>query len=81
MIRNVIFDIGGVFIEWDQNKAFREFGFSDETIRKIQQSIIASGGPTAESIRMTIEAGANAVTYTPPSTAELFKSMMANYRE
>ena len=43
--------------------------------------IIASGGPTAESIRITIEAGANAVTYTPPSTAELFKSMMANYRE
>ena len=43
--------------------------------------IIASGGPTAESIRMTIEAGADAVTYTPPSTAELFKSMMANYRE
>jgi FMN phosphatase YigB (HAD superfamily) len=41
MIRNVIFDIGGVFIEWDQNKAFREFGFSDETIRKIQQSMLA----------------------------------------
>ena len=39
MIRNVIFDIGGVFIEWDRNKAFREFGFSDETIRKIQQSM------------------------------------------
>jgi 2-keto-3-deoxy-6-phosphogluconate aldolase len=46
-----------------------------------QIPIIASGGPTAESIRMTIEAGANAVTYTPPSTAELFKNMMANYRE
>ena len=43
--------------------------------------IIASGGPSGESIRATIEAGANAVTYTPPSTAELFKSMMANYRE
>lgn len=41
MIRNVIFDIGGVFIEWDRNKAFREFGFSDETIRKIQQSMLA----------------------------------------
>ena len=39
MIRNVIFDIGGVFIEWDRNKAFREFGFSDETIRKIQQTM------------------------------------------
>jgi len=49
--------------------------------RYVQIPIIASGGPTAESIRMTIEAGANAVTYTPPSTAELFKSMMANYRE
>lgn len=43
--------------------------------------IIASGGPTGETIRETIEAGANAVTYTPPSTAELFKSMMAGYRE
>lgn len=49
--------------------------------RYAQIPIIASGGPTAESIRMTIEAGANAVTYTPPSTAELFKNMMANYRE
>ena len=49
--------------------------------RYVQIPIIASGGPTTESIRMTIEAGANAVTYTPPSTAELFKSMMANYRE
>ncbi len=43
--------------------------------------IIASGGPTGESIRNTIQAGANAVTYTPPSTAELFKRMMAAYRE
>ncbi len=43
--------------------------------------IIASGGPTGETIRDTIAAGANAVTYTPPSTAELFRSMMASYRE
>lgn len=43
--------------------------------------IIASGGPTGASIRETILAGANAVTYTPPTTAELFKSMMAAYRE
>ena len=32
--------------------------------------IIASGGPTGESIRNTIQAGANAVTYTPPSTVQ-----------
>lgn len=43
--------------------------------------IIASGGNTDESIRRTIEAGANAITCTPPSTAELFKTMMEKYRE
>ena len=43
--------------------------------------MIASGGPTGESIRRTIQAGANAVTYTPPSTKELFSTMMAKYRE
>ena len=39
------------------------------------------GGNTEESIQATIAAGANAITFTPPSTAELFKSMMAKYRE
>lgn len=43
--------------------------------------IIASGGNTEESIQATIAAGANAITFTPPSTAELFKSMMAKHRE
>lgn len=43
--------------------------------------IIASGGNTEESIQATIAAGANAITFTPPSTAELFKNMMAKYRE
>lgn len=42
--------------------------------------IIASGGKTEESILETVEAGANAITYTPPSTMELFKSMMEKYR-
>ncbi len=43
--------------------------------------IIASGGNTPESIRKTIEAGANAITYTPPSAKELFSEMMERYRE
>ncbi|MBQ9535609.1 MAG: hydrolase [Clostridia bacterium] len=43
--------------------------------------IIASGGNTNENIRETIRAGANAITYTPPSTGELFKTMMAKYRD
>ena len=43
--------------------------------------IIASGGNRPDTIRRTIEAGANAITYTPPSTKELFSAMMAKYRE
>lgn len=57
-----------------------------EIVRKIRSQhpdipIIASGGSTDESIRKTIQAGANAITYTPPTTRELFKGMMAKYRE
>lgn len=43
--------------------------------------IIASGGKTNESILETISAGANAITYTPPSTQELFSLLMAEYRD
>lgn len=43
--------------------------------------IIASGGNTDEAISKTVEAGANAITYTPPSTKELFAMTMAKYRE
>ncbi|HOV69378.1 MAG TPA: hydrolase [Clostridia bacterium] len=42
--------------------------------------IIATGGTSDESIMRTIEAGANAITYTPPTTAEIFKSLMNKYR-
>ena len=43
--------------------------------------IIATGGPTDESIVETIEAGANAITYTPPSNGELFSKKMEHYRD
>lgn len=57
-----------------------------DIVAKIRESnpnvpIIASGGNTDENILKTIQAGANAITYTPPSTQELFKTMMASYRE
>ncbi len=42
--------------------------------------IIATGGPTQDSILRTIDAGANAITFTPPSSGEIFKKMMNNYR-
>ena len=42
--------------------------------------IIATGGPTDDTIRATIQAGANAITYTPPTSGELFAVSMARYR-
>lgn len=43
--------------------------------------IIATGGPNEKSILETIEAGANAITYTPPSSAEIFADIMVDYRK
>lgn len=43
--------------------------------------IIATGGRNDEDIMETIEAGANAITYTPPSTKEVFKESMNHYRK
>ena len=56
-----------------------------EIVRKIRREyptvpIIATGWPTSETIMQTIEAGANAITYTPPSSAEIFKVLMNKYR-
>ncbi len=42
--------------------------------------IIATGGPTEESVMKTIQSGANAITYTPPTVADMMKDMMHNYR-
>lgn len=43
--------------------------------------IIATGGPTDETILETIKAGANAITYTPPSTADILNEIMNRYRK
>ncbi|HJX72421.1 MAG TPA: hypothetical protein VJ346_10725 [Bacteroidales bacterium] len=42
--------------------------------------VIATGGKTDETILKTIQAGANAISYTPPTTGELFKNIMIKYR-
>ena len=43
--------------------------------------IIATGGPADETIAATIEAGANAITWTPPASAEIFRGIMERYRQ
>jgi DNA-binding NarL/FixJ family response regulator len=49
---------------------------------KAGASIInVSGGPKDETILKTIEAGANAITWTPPSSNELLGHIMDQYRE
>lgn len=57
-----------------------------DIVKKIREKypqipIIATGGPTDETIMRTIEAGANAITYTPPTTAEIFSEIMDGYRK
>lgn len=60
--------------------------YTADLVRKIRADIgdkfpiIATGGKTGEQILETIEAGANAISYTPPSSAEVFAQMMDKYR-
>lgn len=56
-----------------------------EVVRIIREKypdvpIIATGGPTGESISKTVQAGANAISFTPPTAAELFSGLMTRYR-
>jgi 2-keto-3-deoxy-6-phosphogluconate aldolase len=56
-----------------------------ELVAKIRKDfpevpIVATGGPSDESIAATVAAGANAITWTPPSNGEIFKSIMEAYR-
>ena len=61
-------------------------GNTAEVVRMIRKDypdfpIIATGGPTEESVEETVKAGANAITFTPPTTANLFKELMESYRK
>ena len=51
-------------------------------IREINNeiAIIATGGKSEETIRLAINSGANAISYTPPTVGELFKDIMKKYR-
>lgn len=56
-----------------------------ELVAKIREKfpdvpIMATGGPTEESIKETIKAGADAITWTPPSNGEVFRDIMDAYR-
>jgi len=43
--------------------------------------IIATGGPTEENIKETILAGANAIAFTPPTSAEVLGQIMNEHRK
>ena len=43
--------------------------------------IMATGGPNDETIKATIEAGADAITWTPPTNGEVFRDIMEAYRK
>jgi hypothetical protein len=57
-----------------------------QMVRKIKGKypdfpIIATGGPTDESILETIRAGANAITWTPPACGNIFRDIVEAYRQ
>lgn len=59
---------------------------TNELVKKIRKSypeipIIATGGKKEEHILATIQAGANAISFTPPSSSEIFQSKMETYRD
>lgn len=60
--------------------------YTADLVREIRKNvgdrfpIIATGGKFSEQILETIEAGANAISYTPPSSSDVFASMMDTYR-
>jgi glycerol-3-phosphate responsive antiterminator len=59
---------------------------TEKIVRTIRQKhpyfpIIATGGPNSENILKTIQAGANTITFTPPTTGDLFSEIMDSYRE
>lgn len=43
--------------------------------------IMATGGPTDKTIEATVKAGADAITWTPPSNGEVFRDIMEAYRK
>lgn len=60
--------------------------YTADLVREIRSDIgdkfpiIATGGKTGEQILDTINAGANAISYTAPSSSEVFGKMMDKYR-
>ena len=57
-----------------------------ELVAKIREKfpdvpIMATGGPTEETIKATINAGADAITWTPPTNGEVFRDVMEVYRK
>lgn len=59
---------------------------TDKIVKNIREQyptfpIIATGGLTDESIKETIKAGANAITFTPPTASDILSEIMVQYRE
>lgn len=89
VVATVVNDATDIQNRLDAGVSILNISAADETpelVRSIRKRfpkvpIIATGGPTAETILETIEAGADCISYTPPSTAEIFAGVMEQYRE
>lgn len=59
---------------------------TEEVVRRVRAAypkmpIIASGGPSEQTMRATMEAGADALTWTPPNIQDLERALMARNRQ
>lgn len=42
MIKNIIFDVGKVLVEWDCDSAFRQLGFDEKTLNAVAEATVRS---------------------------------------
>lgn len=59
--------------------------FTSETVKSVrslvpESTIMANGGPHDSTIKSTIEAGAEAIVFSPPTATEMLRSIFDNYR-
>jgi hypothetical protein len=88
IVFTVVSELADVQSRLDAGASFLNVSGAERTPAIVQEMrrryptipIIATGGPTDETIRETIRAGANTITYTPPTCGQLFAREMIAHR-
>lgn len=71
MIKNIIFDVGRVLIDWFPHETMKELGFSDTEIEKVDQILFKSGEWKEEDLSLR----------TPQEMEDYFASLAPEYAD